>query len=54
MKAKYKGYLAKQNKDNNVIISKDNIVEGYVFCDERLSVKELRTLINKHIKAKEE
>lgn len=53
MKAKYKGYLAKQNKDNSVTISKDDIVEAEIQSTEKYSVKELRTLINKHIKAKE-
>ena len=49
MKAKYKGYLI-VHKNNMVTISKDEVVEKEFFCDERLSVKQMRTLINKHIK----
>ena len=49
MKVKYKGYLAVQKKDV-VAISKDDVVQKEFFCDERLSVKQMRTLINKHIK----
>ena len=49
MKAKYKGYLIIQ-KNDTITISKDEVVEKAFFCDERLSVKQMRTLINKHIK----
>lgn len=50
MKVKYKGYTAIQKPNNMVLISKDGALEREVACDERLSVKEIRTLINKHIK----
>ena len=50
LKVKYKGYLATQNKDNTVYIYKDDILVGAVAISKRLGIKELRTLINKHIK----
>ena len=54
MKVKYKGYTATQNNYNLVVISKDEIVESEISCSKRLSVRELRILINKHIKERRE
>ena len=51
MKIKYKGYDAVQ-KSKMVHISKDGVVESTMTADKDCSAKELRTLINKHIKEK--
>lgn len=52
LKAKYKGYLATQRKDNTVLIyNKNDVLEATVSMDKKLDIKGLRTVINKHIKA---
>lgn len=52
MKIRYKGYVARQKRNNTVIILWGDLIVEEILCNERLSAKELRTLINKHIKAK--
>lgn len=51
MRAKYKGYEAIQ-RSKVVHICKDGVEEKTLVGDKDYSVKELRTLINKHIKSK--
>lgn len=53
MRAKYKGYIAIQKPDMTVHILKDEIEESVLVGNKRHSVKELRTLINKHIRNKQ-